>query len=606
VNETRLQYERQNENHYPDSTLPTISVAGEFTTGGLSGQTYRDHATRLEFQNLTTISHGAHAIKFGTRMRDAYLADFTTSNFNGSFRFADANSYLQMQNGLAQGKTFNQLVAQGYGPITAGFTSGNASANANMFDVALYAQDDWKVNRRFTASGGLRWEAQNHIADHNDWAPRVGMAYALDGGNGKPAKTVLRAGFGMFYDRFSAGNLLNVHHLDLQNKIVLNNPTCADTKATSLNDINFSTCQSAPGAATNASSPVRYRVAEHFHSPYTTQIGGSIERQLTKTANMSVTYLHSFGPHQLVTINANQWNPESGAFPIDPAGGFIYEYNPEAVFEQNQIITSVNASISKKLSVVGFYTAGWANSNGGAGTNASNAYDLSEDYGPATFNSRNQVFAMANYSGPWGLRFSPMMFANSGKPFNITLPTDPVNNFYNQRPTWATSSTPAANVMNTPWGAMDKNPQPGESLIPANVGVGPASVAVNIRVSRGFGFGPETGGSAPNGMGPGGPGGGDGGGRRGGPPGGGLGPGGLGGGAGGMRGMFGGGGTNRKYNLNLSVQALNLFNNINYGGPNGTIGAPGFLQSTTLAGGPFSGPGSAASRRIFVQATFAF
>src|SRR5215469_2741394 len=94
VNETRMQYERQNENHYPDSTLPTISVAGNFTTGGYTGQTYRDHATRLEFQNLTTMSHGAHAIKFGTRMRDNYISDFTTSNFNGSFRFADANSYL--------------------------------------------------------------------------------------------------------------------------------------------------------------------------------------------------------------------------------------------------------------------------------------------------------------------------------------------------------------------------------------------------------------------------------------------------------------------------------------------------------------------------------
>ena len=63
-------------------------------------------------------------------------------------------------------------------------------------------------------------------------------------------------------------------------------------------------------------------------------------------------------------------------------------------------------------------------------------------------------------------------------------------------------------------------------------------------------------------------------------------------------------GTGRKYSLNFSVQALNLFNNINYGGPNGVLGSPHFNRSTTLAGGIFS-TGSAA-RRIFGQVVFSF
>ena len=79
-------------------------------------------------------------------------------------------------------------------------------------------------------------------------------------------------------------------------------------------------------------------------------------------------------------------------------------------------------------------------------------------------------------------------------------------------------------------------------------------------------------------------------------------------GGGGMRGgpMGGMGGTGRKYSLNFSAQALNLFNNINLGTPTGQITAPSFGQSTSLAGGMFSSPGSTASRRIFFTAAFSF
>jgi hypothetical protein len=70
--------------------------------------------------------------------------------------------------------------------------------------------------------------------------------------------------------------------------------------------------------------------------------------------------------------------------------------------------------------------------------------------------------------------------------------------------------------------------------------------------------------------------------------------------------MMGPSGTGRKYNLTFSAQALNLFNDVNYSTPGGTVGSREFGQSTSLASGPFSGPGGSTSRRIFVQATFAF
>ena len=85
----------------------------------------------------------------------------------------------------------------------------------NVFNAALFYQDDWTVSKLLTLSGGLRWEAQNHVADHSDWAPRVAFAYALDGHKkGATPKTVLRGGFGLFYDRFATGDLMSLEELN--------------------------------------------------------------------------------------------------------------------------------------------------------------------------------------------------------------------------------------------------------------------------------------------------------------------------------------------------------------------------------------------------------
>jgi hypothetical protein len=601
VNETRFQYEHEISSTNPVSTAPTLSVESEFSAGGSPSQAEHDHTDHLELQNLTTMSLGRHAVKFGTRLRDGRDANSSDASFNGTFTFDTAQAY-------SAGVTNPATAA----PTQLSYATGTQGVVANVFDAALFVQDDWKYNRNLTLSGGLRWESQNHISDHSDWAPRVSMAWALDGKKGKQAKTVLRAGYGIFYDRLATPDLLTVNRSISQQQFTIadpaSTPATANCFANSLTVLDLSSC----GGGTALPRSIS-RVAPSFHSPYTQQFGASLERQLTKAQTLTLTYLHSTGVHQLVTINAN-----APYFPnYDSSQGVISEFLPEGIFKQNQLIVNTNARFSPNFNVFGFYTLSFANSDGAAGSEVSNSANISQDYGRAGFTSRNSLFLIGNYSGPWGIRFNPFLIAQSGKPFNITTGKD--NNgdlFINDRPGVVSSSlcsTGNSQYVPTSYGCLDSSPVPGEKLIANNAGNGPSAVAVNLRITKTFGIGPKlvkVDPNAPQGGGPGGggpPGGGRGGqgGPGGGGPGGGFGPGGFGGGGGGRGGgMFGGGSSGRKFNLNFSAQALNLFNNHDYGQPIGNITAPDFGQSRSLAAGIFS-QGSAV-RRVFLQAVFSF
>src|SRR5208337_4706507 len=84
-----------------------------------------------------------------------------------------------------------------------------------------------KVRPTFTLSAGLRFETQNAIHDHADWAPRVGFAWGIGGGGKSAPKTVLRGGFGLFYDRFAQDLVLNTDRLNgvTQQQYIVTDPT---------------------------------------------------------------------------------------------------------------------------------------------------------------------------------------------------------------------------------------------------------------------------------------------------------------------------------------------------------------------------------------------
>ena len=620
INETRFQFVRETSDRTPQSTAPTISAQGAFTDGGNGGGVSSDTLDRYELQNYTSMSHGKHFLKFGARLRATRDSNDSRSGYNGNFNFGlrqdptcppnstpetcpkitGIQAYQMTVQGLAQGMTLAQIIAAGGGASQYSITTGTALADVMYFDAGLYFQDDWRVKPNITVSYGLRFESQNNIGDHADFAPRIGVAWGLDGSGKKSPKTVLRAGFGIFYDRFTYDLVLQQQRLNniTQQQFVVANPQffLADTPSTE------------QLAAMSTTAPTLYQSNSNLRTPYTMQTGLTLERQLTNTANLSITYLNARGVHQFFTENINA--PLCSALPCDPSTAphplgntaNVYQYQSEGIFKQNQLIINSSVRMGTKLSLFGYYTLNYANSDAaGAGTFPSTQNDISLDYGRAAFDVRHRVFFGGSVGLPLNFRLSPFLVAQSGVPFSITTGQDlNGDSIFNDRPAFASPQSVPQNVVTNKFGSFDLVPQLGETLVPINSLTSAGRFSLNLRLSKTFGFGQKkepvnTGAGGPGaggtfGRGPGGPGG----------PGGGRG--GFGGGRGG--GGMDGGASNNRYNLTFSVSARNVFNNVNLATPIGNLSSPFFGQANDLARGPYSS--STANRRIDLQVSFSF
>ena len=597
MNETRFQYVRNRNNQNAQDFSPTISVPGAFIGGGSGTGDVIDNADHYEFQNYTSMVLGKHIFKFGGRARDTREAVNTTTGFNGTYSFTSLDNYIATLQGVGT-------------PYLATVTTGIPNVAINLFDVGLYAQDDWRLRRNMTLSVGLRFESQTSISDHADIAPRVGFAWGLGTTKSKSPKAVIRLGWGIFYDRFADNLVLQSERLNGINQqqfIEYNPPFCPNSPGLSCLDIPSDPCTLA--AASDTCS--RYQISSNLRAPYTMQTAVVFEKQLTKSANVSVTYLNSRGVHALLVNNINA--PEPGTFPLgDPAAGVrpygnvgdIFQYESNGAFKQNEVIVNSSLRVRSNISIFGFYTLNYANSNTAGPTSIlSNPYNIDQDYGRAMFDIRHRLFMGGTMTLPFAMRFSPFLVASSGAPYNITAPTDLYGSTaFNSRPSFATNPADnPANVFVTPYGTLNAVPTPGETIIPVNFGDSPARVTFNARLSKTFGFGKR--GEQSDGGGPGG--GHDHGGGGGGGAGGSHGMAMSGGGGGGGGGSWWAGGvTNKKYNLTLTLNVRNIFNVVNLGNINGVLGSPFFGQANSLAGWPYSS--GAANRRIALEASFSF
>jgi hypothetical protein len=622
INEDRFEYQRNRTSSTPFSNAPSLSVQGVFTGGGSGGQSSSDHQDHFEVQNYTSIALKKNFIRFGGRLRSTREAENSQGGTNGSFTYSTlltpANCVSTPNTGTC---VFTDPVTgvmstiadnsfQSGTPSQFGFTKvNNPDVNFTFTDVGLYAEDDWKVKQNLSVSYGIRYETQNHLPGDNNIAPRVSAAYGLGNGKGTP-KTVLRGGFGLFYDRFGQGNVLTLARENGVNNTIytVRNPSCTTgPNPTCCTPSMISACI---GLAPTSSQTV-YSTS-NLHAPYIVQFQIGADRQLGKIGTLSLNYLHSQGVHQLATQNI--------AYNIatQVATGEQFQYFTEGVFQQNQLVLNGRVQATKRVSLFGFYQYGKVNGDtSGAGSFISTPGNIAADYGRTGFDVRQRYFMAGTVTLPKFIQFSPFMTGQSGNPYNVTTGTD--NNgdsVFNDRPLIVNSSLANGSTIKTiaGCGTFAQRTAPGTAgapIAPINVCTGPLLYTFNFRLTKTFGFGGAKNAPPPDARGQGGQGGAapqppQGGNQRGGGGGGARGGGGGGGGGGGAMGMGGGGGSNtsKKYNFALGINVQNLFNNKNLATPNSTLSSPQFGTSTQLTGGAYTT--NSALRRLSLQASFTF
>jgi len=191
--------------------LPIISVSG-FSQLGATGSLPK-HRVDSNNQLIDDFSWkiGKHDLKFGFEFRRSSISQYFDKDFRGSLDFNDLSDFLS-------------------GTVDGGFQySGDTNRNTYQNNYGLYFQDSFHLTSRLTFNYGLRWdyfgvvaEKQNQFSDfdpttgalipvgpggysgiynpaYNNFGPRVSVAWDVFG----TGKTVVRSGFGIFYDAFS-------------------------------------------------------------------------------------------------------------------------------------------------------------------------------------------------------------------------------------------------------------------------------------------------------------------------------------------------------------------------------------------------------------------
>ncbi|MCA1626239.1 MAG: TonB-dependent receptor, partial [Acidobacteria bacterium] len=307
LNEFRFQYGQRGDSRGCRNELsgsgPSIVITGVANFGSPECADGISPPRRItQFQDNLTRTTGTHVVKFGGGL-NLYNNTIRSAIFS-RYTFPSLVAYVAARNGTNP-RSYTSYVE----------TFGNPESSYQATFWNFFAQDDWKLTRRLKINYGLRYDlyqipeadasspfpaSQKFNVDKNNFAPRLGIVYALREGN-RP--TILRAGAGIYYDQ----PLLAMYQRALQNN---GNPRFFSFTFTPTqpNAPDFPDTFSGSVPPTLGIQDID-TIAPDFETMYALHSNIQLEQALTENLSLAVGYIHSAGRHLPVYRSINSINP---------------------------------------------------------------------------------------------------------------------------------------------------------------------------------------------------------------------------------------------------------------------------------------------------------
>ncbi len=382
--------------------FPKIIVLDAFTGGGAQVDG-RETSDRIGFTDLLSWARGRHFLKAGVNV--PALSRYSSndrSNFDGTFYFSSLEDY-------AQGKPYS-FIRQG----------GNGHLIFWQKELGLFAQDEVRVLPNLSLAFGLRYDWQNYLSAHNDFAPRLSFAFAP----GKERKTVLRGGAGLFYDTTgpdAIGDTLRYDGLRLR-QFVLSNPGFPDPLSL--------------GESFAALPSGIVRFAPNLASPYIFQYSLGMERQLRKSLTFTATYIGTRGIKLFRSRDINAPSPPLYLARPDPSIGILRQIESSGHLESHALKVTLKGELGRFFQGIVVYTLQRvSNDTNGIGAFPANNYDLSGEWSRASFDRRHSFYIYGTLNPGRFFKLGVVFSAKTGEPYSLTTGRDDNHDgFANDRP----------------------------------------------------------------------------------------------------------------------------------------------------------------------------